>query len=44
MNKIANIEKDMAVNFDSAIQILEDVKYSLDLYAIDLENLGAIFY
>ena len=44
MNKMANIEKDMAANFDSAIQILEDVKYSLDLYAIDLENLGNIFY
>ena len=38
MNKMTNIEKDLVENLDSAIQILENVRYALDLYDIDLDK------
>ena len=44
MNKMANIEKNLVANLDSAIQILENVRYALDLYALDLDNFGSIYY
>ena len=43
MNKMTNIEKDLVENLDSAIQILENVRYALDLYAVDLDNFCSIY-
>ena len=43
MNKMANIEKNLVANLDSAIQILENVRYALDLYDIDLDNFCSIY-
>ena len=43
MNKMTNIEKDLVENLDSAIQILENIRYALDLYAVDLDNFCSIY-
>ena len=44
MNKMTNIEKDLVENLDSAIQILENVRYALDLYSVGLDNFCSIYF
>ena len=43
MDKLAQIANDFSNGLDSALEILENVKYTLDTYNNELDNLEFIF-